>query len=172
MRPSRDSTMLRIAGVISERSTCCRRQVGCVLTDIHGRVLSIGHNGVAKDMPHCTDVPCEGAGYPSGQGLSVCLAVHAEQNALAFCGDIMKIHTCYTTTSPCETCIKMLMNTSCKRIVFLDEYPHPIAKKLWEQQQEREWIHYVEETPEPQPATFIHTLQQLADTLGSSSESA
>jgi hypothetical protein len=30
------------------------------------------------------------------------------------------------------------MNTGCKRIVFLEEYPHAAAKNLWK----GEWIHH------------------------------
>lgn len=68
---------------------------------------------------------------PSGQGLEMCEALHAEQNALLQCRDVFTIDTAYVTASPCVTCTKLLMNTSCQRIVFLDEYPQPAAKDLW-----------------------------------------
>ncbi len=131
-RPTRDETMLEIAKTIAQRSTCCRRKVGCVLTDKHGRIISSGHNGVPMGQPHCTEEPCQGAGCASGTGLDLCLAIHAEQNALMFCPDVMKIETCYVTASPCVTCCKMLLNTSCQRIVFCEEYPHQEAKIMWE----------------------------------------
>jgi deoxycytidylate deaminase len=35
------------------------------------------------------------------------------------------------TASPCMTCAKLLLNTSCKRIVFLEEYPHSASEGLW-----------------------------------------
>ena len=47
------------------------------------------------------------------------------------CKDVYSIHTAYVTASPCVTCTKLLLNTSCQRIVYLDEYPHPAAKELW-----------------------------------------
>ena len=109
--------MMKIAQAISERSTCARRQVGCVLTDRNGRVLSMGHNGVPRGHHHCTERPCGGQGFASGQGLEACQAIHAEQNALMFCSDIEKIHACYVTTSPCEHCSKMLLNTGVKIII-------------------------------------------------------
>lgn len=132
-RPSRDETMLRLAEVIAERSTCSRRKVGCVLTDSYGRVLSVGHNGVPRGSPHCTEARCAGAGLPSGRGLDLCLSVHAEQNALMFCPDIMRIDTVYVTASPCVTCVKMLMNTTARRIVFRELYPHLEAERMWRQ---------------------------------------
>lgn len=75
---------------------------------------------------------CEGAGAPSGAALDACQAIHAEQNALLQCHDIYQIRVAYITASPCITCCKLLLNTSCKRIVFMDEYPHPQARSLWE----------------------------------------
>jgi dCMP deaminase len=146
-RPSRDQTMLKLASTLAERSTCGRRQVGCVFTDVHGRVLSMGHNGVAKGQQHCTENPCPGASCPSGTGLDLCQAIHAEQNALMFCSDVMKIHSIYITASPCVHCVKMLLNTSAQEIHFIEEYPHGDAKKLWQGKidgdslcSERRWI--------------------------------
>jgi dCMP deaminase len=59
------------------------------------------------------------------------MATHAEQNALLQCRDVEQIDTCYTTASPCITCVKLLMNTGCRSIVFAEEYPHPEAMDLW-----------------------------------------
>lgn len=75
---------------------------------------------------------CSGAKSPSGTNLDGCQAIHAEQNALLQCRDIYEIDTCYVTASPCMTCTKLLLNTSCQRIVFLEEYPHTEARELWE----------------------------------------
>lgn len=120
MRPSLDQTMLAVAKVLSLRATCVKRQVGCVLTDRYGRILSTGYNGVAHGLPHCIDKACPGA-Y-SQRGSDTCQAIHAEINALLSCRDTQQIETCYTTVLPCMGCMKTLMNTSCARIVFLDTH--------------------------------------------------
>ena len=133
MRPTKEETCLKTALLWAERGTCARRKVGCVLVNSLGHVLATGYNGVAKSLSHCTDHPCGGANLPSGTGLDSCEAIHAEQNALLQCGDTQKIETCYVTASPCLHCIKLLMNTGCKQIVFLEEYPgHEKAKALWQ----------------------------------------
>ena len=132
MRPTIDKTFLDVAYVISRRSTCKRRQVGCVLTDFKNRVIATGHNGVAMGQPHCINTPCPGADSISGEALDLCEAIHAEQNALLYCLDPFKILTCYTTTFPCVHCIKMLMNTSCELIVYGELYTHKQAYKLWD----------------------------------------
>ena len=43
-------------------------------------------------------------------------------NALLQCKDTQAIETAYITTSPCWTCVKLLLNTGCKGIVFAEEY--------------------------------------------------
>lgn len=153
MRPSRDEWALKLALLTAQRATCCRRQVGCVLLNSRGHVLATGYNGVAAGLPHCNHAEhvecatvgepepklvktfphaCAGAWSPSGTNLDACQAIHAEQNALLQCRDIYQIHTAYVTASPCVTCCKLLLNTSCERIVFVEEYPHSAAKELWE----------------------------------------
>ena len=149
MRPSRDQWAMSLAGLTALRSTCLRRQVGAVLVNTMGHVVATGYNGVAAGMPHCNeptgmqDDPesntrslvyrnaCPGAASPSGTNLDGCQAIHAEQNALLQCRDVYSIHTCYVTTSPCITCTKLLLNTGCGRICFLEQYPHPEAGALW-----------------------------------------
>ena len=144
VRPSIEQTMLRVAAVLALRSTCTRRQVGCVLTDSLGRILSTGYNGVARGQPHCIDKPCPGAMFGSGQRLDLCQAIHAEQNALLQCKDVDKIDTCYVTCSPCVTCTKLLLNTPCQRIVFAEVYEHKESASLWikDSLHNRQWVHH------------------------------
>jgi dCMP deaminase len=148
-RPSKDITWMRVARTISQRATCLRRKVGCVLLDARGHVLSTGYNGVAPGEPHCNEIEfvgsraadgsgnrnypnaCPGAFLKTGVGLDQCYAVHAEQNALLQCKDPWQIHVCYTTTSPCMTCVKLLLATSCVDIVFCEEYVDTKPRDLW-----------------------------------------
>lgn len=138
---------MEMAIVTASRSTCLRRAVGCVLLSERGHVLATGYNGVAAGQKHCNEkIPysptmkegnctpnaCPGAFAVSGTQLDACQAIHAEQNALLQCHDVYQIQDCFVTTSPCVTCVKLLLNTGCRRIVFGDEYPHPEAQLLWE----------------------------------------
>lgn len=74
---------------------------------------------------------CPGAKAASGTNLDGCHAIHAETNALMQCRDVYEIDSIYVTSSPCISCTKMLLNTSCRRVVFLGDYPHPASKDLW-----------------------------------------
>jgi dCMP deaminase len=98
------------------------------------RVLATGYNGRYAGAAHCNEgFPCEGAELPSGTGLDKCEALHAESSALLFCSNVYDIQTCYVTVTPCIECTKMLLNTSCQRIVASAVYPQPAARKLWYQ---------------------------------------
>ena len=126
-----DEYYLAIAIIAASRGTCARRKVGCVLVDDSKRVVSIGYNGVAPGELHCSRFPCEGATFPSGEGLDACRAAHAEQSALIACADIRRVATCYTTVSPCFGCVKLLLQTSCTRAVFLGDYGDERARRAW-----------------------------------------
>jgi len=140
MRPSSDEFFLQMAELTATRGTCPRRQVGCVIINHHRHVIATGYNGTPRGFAHCTHEPCAGAHYPSGQGLEKCEAVHAEANALLQCKDVEEIHSLFCTASPCIHCTKLILNTSCKRIVFRHEYPHSDSENLW-RRAGREWVH-------------------------------
>ena len=111
-----------IAELVSKRATCPRRQVGCVIVNSHNHIIATGYNGVPSKMAHCTDTPCGGQNHKSGEGLDSCMATHAEQNALLQCPDIHQIDTIYVTTAPCNTCAKLIANTSCKTLIYKSGY--------------------------------------------------
>lgn len=136
MRPSIEVYYLRMARLVATRSTCARRSVGVVLVDARRHVLATGYNGPPSGFPHCrdtgwvTDRACPGRDQASGAGLDLCEAIHAEQNAILQCLDPYAIDTIYSTTAPCVSCAKLLLNTSARHLVFCDDYPSP-GLPLW-----------------------------------------
>lgn len=124
MRPSQHQQMLVHAKVASIRGTCARRQTGAVITDSACRILSVGYNGVASGLPHCTDSPCEGATAQSGKELYQCQAIHAEVNAIVQCPILYRAHKIYCTVSPCDKCLDLLIQTSIVEVYFDEPYPH------------------------------------------------
>lgn len=136
-----DEYFVKMARLVSLRGACVRRQVGCVLTNNLNHVLATGYNGRARGVDNCLEFPCGGAELDSGMGLEQCEAIHAEANALLQCGDVEEIKTAYCTTAPCIHCVKLLSNTSCNRIVYLDSYPHAVeSERLWIK--DRPWNHW------------------------------
>ena len=118
MRPLLHETMLELAFAWSKRGTCAKRQVGCVIADIKGNVISSGYNGQPRGTIHCTlEAPC-----PAFDNADLsCVAIHAEINALIRCADVDKAHTIYVTTEPCEKCMLAIKNTAIEKVI----YPNP-----------------------------------------------
>jgi len=121
-RLNKDEYFLEIAKTIAKRGTCIRRQVGCVLVNSNGHIVATGYNGVPKGFVHCIDIPCEGANYPSGEGLEKCEAIHAELNTFLQLRSDDNFLTMYTTTTPCVACAKVICNSNVQRVVSISQY--------------------------------------------------
>lgn len=121
VRFSHDEYFLAVCDVVASRSTCSRRSVGCVLVDSHNHIISTGYNGVPSKALHCTNQPCDGINFTKGEGLDSCLSIHAEANAIAHATS-RDIVSCYVTCSPCMSCMKLLLATKCRRLVFREIY--------------------------------------------------
>jgi dCMP deaminase len=133
IRMGTDEYFIKMAKLASNRGACIRRKVGCILVNSLNHVIATGYNGRARGVVNCLESPCEGSTSASGTNLGGCEAIHAEQNALLQCRNVEEIYTAYCTVSPCIHCVKLLMNTSCERIVFAEYYPgHEECQRLWE----------------------------------------
>ena len=133
-RPSWDEYFMKIAALVSERSTCGRRMVGAIIVN-NKRIISTGYNGAPRGLKHCLEVGClrERMGSPSGERQELCRGAHAEQNAIiqaASSGVNMEGSTMYCTTAPCATCAKMIINAGVKRLVLGGRYPDSLGEAL------------------------------------------
>lgn len=139
-RISSDKVYLEMAKTLALRSTCLDKQVGCIIINAKNEIIASGYNGSPRGELHCIDL-----GYcikEAFHDINKCPSAHAEQNALLQCRTPEQIHTIYLTLSPCISCIRIIMNTPCKRIIFLHEHKHPYAKNMWTNRKGGEWIHY------------------------------
>lgn len=136
-RPSFDEYFMKIAEIVSTRSTCLRRHVGAVIVkDNH--ILATGYNGAPKGFKHCEEVGCirEEKKIPRGEKHELCRGLHAEQNAIiqaAVFGVSIKNGTIYTTHFPCSVCSKMIVNAEIKEIVYKEYYPDELSQKILEE---------------------------------------
>ncbi|MFA6710403.1 MAG: dCMP deaminase family protein [Candidatus Methanomethylophilaceae archaeon] len=134
-RPDNDEYFMKMAELVSTRSTCLRRRVGAVIVK-DKRVLSTGYNGSPKGTMHCEQLGCirEQMHVPSGTRHELCRGVHAEQNAViqaAYFGVSIKDGTIYTTTYPCSMCAKILINAGIKEVVYSEGYVDDLSKDLF-----------------------------------------
>jgi dCMP deaminase len=113
-RPTWDAYFKKIVEVTSERSSCERLHVGCVLTK-DNRIISQGYNGFLPGCPHKSVV----------RNNHEQATVHAEQNALCDCakrGVSCLDATAYVTHYPCIICTRLLLASGIKEIKYINDY--------------------------------------------------
>jgi dCMP deaminase len=111
-RLNRNELNIGIAKLISQRGTCERLQVGCVIT-MDGRLISSGYNGPLPGENGCHGI-CDTTA-------SCNRAVHAEANAIyaaARNGIALKGSTIYCTHSPCTDCVEAIVQSGIIEVVF------------------------------------------------------
>jgi dCMP deaminase len=131
-RPSWDEYFMEVAELAARRSTCLRRNVGAVVV-LDKRIIATGYNGAPRGIMHCEERGgClrEKMGIPSGERHELCMALHAEQNAIiqaASMGQSIEGSTIYVTHQPCVICAKMIINAGIRRIVVREGYPDQLS---------------------------------------------
>lgn len=141
-RISWDEYFMGLAERASERSTCDRAHVGCVIVK-DKIIVSTGYNGSVHGLDHCDHV-----GHLLNDEGRCIRTIHAEQNALAHAErSLLSGSTAYVTHEPCETCTKLLAQQGVERIVFRNSYPNKYNQHFNKNMQ---WVQLpsVEEVPE------------------------
>lgn len=57
-RPSWPEYFLRVARTISERASCPRASIGCVIVSSDGQIVATGYNGAPRGFKNCLDNGC------------------------------------------------------------------------------------------------------------------
>lgn len=134
MRPGWDEYFIEIAKVVSSRATCMRRKYGAVIVK-DKVIISTGYNGAPRGDDNCIDTGiCErkAQNVPSGERYELCVAVHAEQNAIVNASpERMRDSTIYiagfeedgtpANGHPCLLCRRMIKNAQIKEVVYIDK---------------------------------------------------
>lgn len=126
---------MRMAHLVKMRGTCRRRKVGAVVVR-DKMVVSTGYNGAPRGVPHCSsETGCltDDEAIAEGRRASVCMAAHAEINAIVQAGYnnvSVKGGTLYCTTFPCNFCSKALVNAGVREIVYEEGYPDDLSQRI------------------------------------------
>lgn len=129
-RPTWDEYFMMLAVVVKKRADCIRRQVGAIIVrDL--RIISTGYNGTPHKIKNCSEGGCIRCQQRDKGEINwyeyeeSCICIHAEQNAIiqaAYLGTSTKGATLYSTTNPCSSCAKMLINAGIIRVVCRKEH--------------------------------------------------
>ncbi|KAK4669304.1 Deoxycytidine monophosphate (dCMP) deaminase [Podospora pseudopauciseta] len=125
LRPSWDAYFMALAELAAQRANCMKRRVGCVIVR-DKRVISTGYNGTPRGLVNCGEGGCDrcNAGQGSGHGLTTCLCIHAEENALLEAGRerVREGAVLYCTTHPCLTCSIKIVQVGIGEVVYSHGY--------------------------------------------------
>jgi dCMP deaminase len=109
---------LTLAYLVSQRSIDPSTKIGCVITDSENTILSVGYNSPPRG---CVDelMPLERDLGPDEPNKYMVFC-HAEEAAIANAarnGVPLKGSTFYITGSPCEKCLRLIINSGAKKII-------------------------------------------------------
>ncbi|XP_014559662.1 hypothetical protein COCVIDRAFT_35187 [Bipolaris victoriae FI3] len=125
LRPSWDQYFMQLADLAALRSNCMKRRVGCCIVR-EKRVISTGYNGTPRGMTNCNEGGCPRCNNAAkgGSGLSTCLCLHAEENALLEAGRdrIGGSAILYCNTCPCLTCSVKITQVGITEVVYNQGY--------------------------------------------------
>lgn len=141
---------LDIAETVAERSTCSRKNYGCIIVK-NDEIISTGYNGAPRGRVNCIDLGyCVKKKYfPEVRhaGYDACRAVHAEQNAMLssqrkdmlgatmyLVGKRYEEGTYEIGGRPCQMCTKLIINSGIERVVVRQ------SKESYEIHNVNDWI--------------------------------
>nr|WP_206528145.1 dCMP deaminase family protein [Marinitoga sp. 38H-ov] len=132
-----DLYFMKIAFLVSERSSCTHRKVGAVIVK-DKRILATGYNQPPSGFPHCDEIGCirDDLNIKSGEYQEICYGLHAEQNALmqaAKFGISTENASIYVTHQPCSICARLIINAGIKKVIYAGNYPDSLTKLFFKQ---------------------------------------
>ena len=130
-RPEWDEYFLSIAQAVGKRSTCLRRRYGAIIVK-DNIIISTGYNGSPRGEVNCIDSGMcerERLKVPKGERYELCVAVHAEQNAIInadplkmqgakiYIVGINSADGSFASGEPCLLCRRMIKNAQIAKVI-------------------------------------------------------
>lgn len=133
-RPSWNEYFLNIAEAVGKRSTCLRRRYGAIIVK-DKIIISTGYNGAPRGEANCIETKVcerEKCRVPKGERYELCVAVHAEQNAIINADpEKMKGAAIYivgynadktlASGQPCLLCRRMIRNAMLAKVIYREK---------------------------------------------------
>jgi dCMP deaminase len=116
-----------IAHAVSQRGTCDRKKVGCVLV-MDRRIVATGYNGSIPGSPHCDEAGHDLVLSMGDDGVlrpNCVRTIHAEMNAIAQAarhGIAIEGCVAYVNTYPCWPCFRVMASAGVSKVVYDDAY--------------------------------------------------
>lgn len=122
--PEWNQYFMKIAQSASLRSKDPETQVGCVIVDEEGHIVSTGYNGMPTGMKEDIELWKRPVKYDY-----VC---HAEANAICHTTKSLKDCILYCTLYPCKECAKLIASCKIKKVFYSNpKYENEITKEIF-----------------------------------------
>jgi dCMP deaminase len=142
-----DKYFYKVCCAIASQSKCLSRKIGAIIVRDKS-IVSTGYNGPPRGVSHCSDrigiidprglndrynnptiCPRKFFGYRSGEGLHLCIAAHAEANAIANAARLgVSINDCTMylngDITPCKDCMALIINSGIVEVVVSSYNPY------------------------------------------------
>jgi dCMP deaminase len=121
-RPSWDEYFINIAEQVAKKSKDPSTKTGCVIVDKKNRPVSFGYNGFVGG--------CNETKMSQERPMKYLLVIHAEMNAILFSRRDLEDCVLYSLYAPCENCLKFIMQTGIKKIIYKNSVVESKANKI------------------------------------------
>lgn len=120
---------MNMAALTADQSNCVKYKVGCVVV-LNDRVVLQGYNGTIGGFINCNEkFSMFDMSLPDDRKLhsdwSSAFEVHAEMNVITYAakkGISLDKTTIYITHKPCNNCLKHLISSGVKKIIYMTDY--------------------------------------------------
>lgn len=113
-----DEYFMGVAKLSAKRSKDPNTQVGCCIVNADKRIVAVGYNGLPRN--------CDDNDFPWNcregalQDTKYAYVVHAELNAILNATTPLAGCTLYVTLFPCNECMKSIIQSGIKEVVYED----------------------------------------------------
>ena len=113
-----DEYFMGVAKLSAKRSKDPNTQVGCCIVNADKRIVAVGYNGLPRN--------CDDNDFPWScregalQDTKYAYVVHAELNAILNATTSLAGCTLYVTLFPCNECMKSIIQSGIKEVVYED----------------------------------------------------
>lgn len=113
-----DEYFMGVAKLSAKRSKDPNTQVGCCIVNSDKRIVAVGYNGLPRN--------CDDNDFPWNcregalQDTKYAYVVHAELNAILNATTSLAGCTLYVTLFPCNECMKSIIQSGIKEVVYED----------------------------------------------------
>lgn len=129
-----DKFFIKTALLLAEESQYVSLKVGAVIVK-DKRIISMGYNGTVQNTINCADALKEELyELDKHSEWSDSHEIHAEMNALMFAakhGLSVDGCTLYCTHEPCDHCLKNIIQSGIKKVVYITPYKRERCKSTY-----------------------------------------